>query len=94
MLDPDVVFRADDAAARLGDARELRGADAVARSFLGRAQAARSALIDGALGVVVAPNGRLLLVLNVTITRGKIAAINAVADADRLGEVELSVLDG
>jgi RNA polymerase sigma factor (sigma-70 family) len=94
VLDPDVVFRADDAAARLGDARELRGADAVARSFLGRAQAARPALIDGALGVVVAPNGRLLLVLNVAITHGKIAAINAVADPERLGEVELSVLGG
>ena len=93
VLDPNVVFRADDAAARLGDARELRGADAVARSFLGRAQTARSALIDGALGVVVAPNGRLLLVLNVTITRGKIAAINAVADAERLGRLELSVLE-
>jgi DNA-directed RNA polymerase specialized sigma24 family protein len=94
VLDPDVVFRADDAAARLGDARELRGADAVARSFLGRAQAARSALIDGALGVVVAPNGRLLLVLNVTITNGKIAAVNAVADSERLGRLELSMLDG
>jgi RNA polymerase sigma-70 factor (ECF subfamily) len=94
VLDPDVVFRADDAAAQLGDARELRGADAVARSFLGRAQTARSALIDGALGVVVAPNGRLLLVLNVTITRGKIAAINAVADPERLGRLELSVLEG
>jgi RNA polymerase sigma factor (sigma-70 family) len=94
VLDPDVVFRADDAAARLGDARELRGADAVARSFLGRAQAARSALIEGALGVVVAPNGRLLLVLNVTITNGKIAAVNAVADFERLGRLELSMLDG
>jgi RNA polymerase sigma-70 factor, ECF subfamily len=94
VLDPDVVFRADDAAARLGDARELRGADAVARSFLGRAQTARSALIDGALGVVVAPSGRLLLVLNVTITNGKIAAINAVADPERLGRLELSALDG
>ena len=36
VLDPDVVFRADDAAMRLGDARELRGADAVARAFMGR----------------------------------------------------------
>jgi RNA polymerase sigma-70 factor (ECF subfamily) len=94
VLDPDVVFQADDAAARLGDARELRGADAVARSFLGRARAARSALIDGVLGVVVAPKGRLLLVLNVTIRNGKIVAINAVADSERLGELELSVLGG
>jgi RNA polymerase sigma factor (sigma-70 family) len=94
VLDPDVVFRADDTAARMGGARELRGADAVARSFLGRAQTARSALINGAVGIVVAPNGRLLLVVNVTITNGKITAANAVADPERLGELELSVLDG
>jgi RNA polymerase sigma factor (sigma-70 family) len=93
VLDPDVVFRADDTAARLGDARELRGANAVARSFLGRAQAARPALIDGAVGVVVAPSGRLLLVLNVTIANGKIAAVDAVADPERLGRLELSVLE-
>jgi RNA polymerase sigma-70 factor (ECF subfamily) len=91
-LDPDVVFRADEAAVRLGDVRELRGAETVARFFLGRAQAARSAVIDGAVGVVVAPNGRLLLVLNVTITNGKIAAVDVVADPERLSRLELSVL--
>jgi len=33
-------------------------------------------------------------VVNVTITNGKITAANAVADPERLGELELSVLDG
>lgn len=93
-LDPDVAFRADDAAVRMGGVRELRGADAAARFFLGRAQAARAALIDGAVGVVVAPNGRLMLVLSLTITNGKITAINVVADPERLGRIELSTLGG
>ena len=93
VLDPDVVVRADDAAMRLGSARELRGADAVAKIFMGRAQAARSALVDGAIGAVVAPRGRLLLVLGIKIANGRIVEIDTVADPERLGQLELSVLD-
>jgi RNA polymerase sigma-70 factor (ECF subfamily) len=93
VLDPDVVVRADDAAMRLGSARELRGADAVAKVFMGRAQAARSALVDGTIGAVVAPRGRLLLVLGIKIAHGRIVEIDTVADPERLGQLELSVLD-
>ncbi len=93
VLDPDVVVRADDAAARLGGGlRELRGADAVARAFMGRAQAARSALVDGAIGAIVAPRGRLLLVNRITIANGKIVEIDAVADPAKLGEFDLAIL--
>jgi RNA polymerase sigma factor (sigma-70 family) len=93
VLDPDVVVRADDAAARLGGGlRELRGADAVARAFMGRARAARSALVDGAIGAIVAPRGRLLLVNRITIVNGKIVEIDAVADPARLGGFDLAIL--
>ena len=60
---------------------------------MGRAQTARSALIDGVVGAVVAPRGRLLLVLNVTIANGRIVEINTVADPDRLRDMDLSILD-
>ncbi len=93
MLDPDVVVRADAAAVRLGGSRELRGANTVASAFMGRAQAASSALVDGAVGAVVAPRGRLLLVLGITIANGKIVEIDAVADPDRLSQFDLSVLE-
>ena len=63
LLDPDVVLRADPTAALMGDRAEIRGAQAVAKAYQGRAQTARTALIDGAVGVVVAPSGRLMLVL-------------------------------
>jgi RNA polymerase sigma-70 factor (ECF subfamily) len=92
VLDPDVVLRADRTAMRLGDVAELRGADVVAANFKGKAQAARPALVDGALGVVVAPQGRLLLVLNLTFAADRIAAIEVVADRDRLGALDLSTL--
>ena len=94
LLDPEVVFRADLTAVRMGGPSEIRGATAVARSFQGRAQAARTALVDGAVGVVVAPNGRLMLALRVTITNGRIAGIDVVGDPERLGRLELAVLDG
>lgn len=92
VLDPDVVVRADDAAVRLGGLRETRGAQAVAQSFMGRAKNARSALVNGTVGVVVAPRGRLLLVLNITIANGRIAEIDTVADPARLRDLDLSVL--
>jgi RNA polymerase sigma-70 factor, ECF subfamily len=94
VLDPDVVLHADRAAARLGGVSELQGAEAVAANFRGKAQEARPALLDGALGVVVAPQGRLLLILDLVIVDGRIAAIDVIADPDRLKEVDLGTLDG
>ena len=57
-----------------------------------RRRQARAALVDGALGVVVAPQGRLLLVLNLTFAGDRIAAIDVVADPDRLEALDLSTL--
>jgi RNA polymerase sigma factor (sigma-70 family) len=92
VLDPDVVVLADDAAARLGGSRELRGAQAVAKAFMGRARAAQSALVDGIVGAVVAPRGRLLMVVNFTIVNGRIVEINAVADPERLRDFDVAML--
>jgi RNA polymerase sigma factor (sigma-70 family) len=93
VLDPDVVLRADHAAAPVGVAREVRGAAAVAkRAMQGRARAAQPALVNGAVGVVVAPRGRLLMVFGFTIERGKIVAIDVVAEPARLQRLDLAVL--
>jgi RNA polymerase sigma factor (sigma-70 family) len=93
VLDPDVVFRHDRTAVPVGASREVRSASAVARQFSGRAQGARTALVNGSVGIVVAHHGRLSLVLNLTITRGKIVEINVVADPARLRQLDLAVLD-
>lgn len=92
-LDPDVVFRADHAAQRLGSLAEIRGAAAVAETFKGRAQAAKPALVDGALAVAVIFGGRLRIVLRLTIAGDKIAEVEAVADAERIGGFDVEVLD-
>jgi RNA polymerase sigma factor (sigma-70 family) len=91
LLDPDVVLRADDAAVRAGAIGEVRGAQAVAGTFAGRAQTAQPAIIDGAAGAVWAPGGRPRVVFTFAIRRGKIVAIHLLADPGRLGKLELEM---
>jgi RNA polymerase sigma-70 factor (ECF subfamily) len=93
VLDPEVVLRSDRPALPSGALRETRGAAAVARrAMVGGARAAQPALVNGAVGVVVAPRGRLLMVLVFTISGGKIVEIDAVADPERLRRLDLAVL--
>jgi RNA polymerase sigma-70 factor, ECF subfamily len=93
ILDPDVVFRADHVAVAAGASGEMRGAASVTQQFVRRAQGARPALVDGAVGLVVGRQGRLFLVLKLTFTNGKITEINAVADPARLRQLRFSPLD-
>src|SRR5262245_24761227 len=92
VLDPDVVVRADAAAQRLGSLPEIRGAQAVAQTFKGRAQAARTALVDGDMGVAVILGGALRVALRVSFAGDRIVAIEAVADAEKLAEIDVEVL--
>jgi RNA polymerase sigma-70 factor (ECF subfamily) len=93
VLDPDVVFRGDDAAVRIGGATEMRGARLVADAFCGRAQVAEAALLDGELGVLVAPHGEIVVVLRITFRDGRISEINAVADHATIDAMELARLN-
>lgn len=102
VLDPDVVLHADRLAvegSRAAVARgapalspEIRGAEAVAKTFAGRARGAQPALIDGAAGLVWAPGGVPRAVFNFTLAGGKIVAIDLVADPEHLGELDVTVL--
>jgi RNA polymerase sigma-70 factor (ECF subfamily) len=96
VLDPDVVLRADGAAARAGALTEVRGASTVAKGALAyseRARFAQTALVNGAVGIVVAPRGRLFTALAFTVRRGKIVEIDVIADPARLRQLDLAVLD-
>jgi len=94
VLDPDVVLRTDRTAMHMmGASPEVRGAPVVAKQFSGRAQAAQPALVNGAVGLVWAPGGQPRVVFGFTITRGKIVAIDILADPARLQKLNLSVLD-
>jgi RNA polymerase sigma-70 factor (ECF subfamily) len=93
VLDPDVVLRADRAAVQAGASREVRGAAAVAQTFLGRARAAQLALVNGVPGAVWAPGGQPRVVFGFTITRGRIVEIDLLADRDDLRDLDLAILN-
>jgi RNA polymerase sigma factor (sigma-70 family) len=93
VLDPEVVLRADRAAVRLGASGEVRGAQEVAETFSGRAQAARPALIDGAAGAVWAQRGRPRVVFGFTIAGGKIVGIDMLAEPARLRRLDVTLLE-
>jgi RNA polymerase sigma-70 factor, ECF subfamily len=88
VLDPDVVLRADKVAVGLGAAGEVRGAPAVAQQALAhRAAFARPAMVNGSMGLVIAPRGRLVMVIGLTIVG------DVITELERLSRLELAVLD-
>ncbi|QSQ20345.1 sigma-70 family RNA polymerase sigma factor [Pyxidicoccus parkwayensis] len=93
VLDPEVVLQGERAA---GAPLELRGARTVAPFALKGARgavAARTAFINGEVGIIVAPQGRLLLTLRFTFKDGKISHIDTAARPASLRALEVSVLD-
>jgi RNA polymerase sigma factor (sigma-70 family) len=94
VLDPDVVLRRD--VAPLGGSREIRGARAVAGQALAYSRLGplmRPALVNGAVGVVASLDGEPFAVGGITVRDGKIAEIDIVADPERLGRIDLTILD-
>jgi RNA polymerase sigma-70 factor, ECF subfamily len=92
MLDPDIVLRADSAAAQMGADAEAIGPRAVAGIFSGRAKALRPALIDGAPGAVWTYRGETRVVFAFTFADGTITAIEQIADPERIARLEVTPL--
>ena len=98
VLDPDVVVRSDWGVARPGATSLVRGARAVAEqamSFRQFAETATRVLVNGIPGGVAwAPDGSPFAVLALTVRRGRIVAIDVLADADRLRQLDLTEVAG
>ena len=97
VLDPDIVLRSDGGTQRPEVSVIRRGAETVARQalmFSNLSPFVRPALVNGAAGVVVAPDGKAFSVMAFTVAGGKIVAIDVLADPERLADLDLSVLDG
>jgi RNA polymerase sigma factor (sigma-70 family) len=95
VLDPNVVVHADAVAQPAEAMREIRGAENWARGAITAARGARAAqpaLIDGAVGLVIAPKGRLFRALRFTLTHGKIAKVEVIGDPERLRQLDLAIL--
>ena len=96
LLDSGVVLTADAGAVPSGKPALLRGVDMVAKGAVvssGRAGHSQLALVDGDVGIVFAPAGRLQVVLALTVSADrKITAIDVIADPGRLRRLRLAVL--
>ena len=95
VLDPDVVLRSDRGGAP-GMSVLIRGAQAVAAQalmFAAPSRLVRPALVNGAAGVVVTADGRLVAVMGFTVADGRIVAIDALGDPERLSRLDLTSLD-
>jgi RNA polymerase sigma-70 factor (ECF subfamily) len=93
VLDPEVVFRPDAVAQHMGNVGVLRGAEQVAAMFKGRAQAAKPALIDGAVGIAVAFGGQLRIAMRLTFAGGRIAGLEVIADPGGLAALSMTLFE-
>jgi len=97
LLHPDVVLHADKSVIPTPEPVVVSGAITVAKSAMaatGRARFTGLALLDGAVGLAMAPFGHLRLVLTFTITDDdRITAIEVVADHDCLDALKVATLD-
>ena len=99
VLDPDVVVRLDAFAGApgtaTGAAREIHGARMWAQGAVAFSRMARfvqPALVDGMVGLVFAPRGKLSRALRFEVAEGRIARVEVIADPARLKTLSLGVL--
>ncbi|WP_019932088.1 sigma-70 family RNA polymerase sigma factor [Nocardia sp. BMG111209] len=93
LLDPNVVLRADPAVGPTPVSVMIRGGATVAKAALASMQRAlftETALVDGKVGLVMAPYGRLSVVLVFTFAGDLIADIDVIAEPDRLRNLEIA----
>jgi RNA polymerase sigma-70 factor (ECF subfamily) len=94
VLDPDVLVRMD---AMTAPPREFRGAANWARgataAFARYARFVQPALVNGTVGLVFAPGGKLSRALTFTVANGKITQVEIITDRDRLKQLDLSLLE-
>jgi RNA polymerase sigma factor (sigma-70 family) len=95
LLDP--AFAVDDAELPPGVVpTDIRGAEAWAKQAIQAARGARfarPAMVEGSVGLIVAPRGRLFRALRFTFANGRIAAMEVIGDPEQLRNIEISVVD-
>ena len=90
VLDPDVVVNG------AGAAGVIRGAEKWAKAashWSSGARNARAALLDGKLGIVLAPKGKLLRALELRFVGDTIVEVEIISDPARLAALEIGVVD-
>jgi RNA polymerase sigma-70 factor, ECF subfamily len=93
VLDPEIVLRADGGEARPSATHVIRGAVEVASramTFARLSPFVRPVLVNGVAGALVVPEGEVFSVMAFTVAGGRIAAIDILADPNRLDGLEFA----
>lgn len=96
VLDPGFAVRADSVSAPRGLPSDISGAESWATRAVEEARGARLArvaMVEGSVGLIVAPRGRLYRVLQFTFANGRIASMDVIGDPARLKIIELGTLN-
>ncbi|HZO05881.1 MAG TPA: RNA polymerase sigma factor SigJ [Solirubrobacterales bacterium] len=94
VLHPEIVLRSDGGEARPTANHVIRGAAEVAGRALTFAHLSphvRPVLVNGVAGVLVAPEGKPFSVMAFTVAGGRVVAIDALADPERLARLEFGL---
>lgn len=95
VLDPAFAVQADAVAAPRGAPTDVHGAEAWAKETVRAARGARLArlaVVDGSVGLIVAPRGKLFRVLRFTYANNRIASMEIIGDPERLRAIEVGEL--
>jgi len=104
VLDPDAVMRIDGAARRAfgpvdpaETVREMRGATTWAPRLIAVSRGlgqrfVQVALVNGSVGLILAPHGKLVRVVTFTFVNDKVTQLDIIGDTARLREIDLAVL--
>ena len=93
VLDPDFVATGDGGAGGIGEVRGARTWAQGAVKYARGTAAARLALVDGAVGIVIAPRGKLSRVLRFAFAGDRLAGVEVIADPARLATLDIGLLD-
>ena len=96
VLDPDVSLRGDFGPGPAG-LRSVRGAPTVAglaRGYAAPEREARPAVVNGAAGAVIFVAGEPTAIMGFVVRGGRIAAIDVLADPERIARIDLGAVTG
>jgi RNA polymerase sigma-70 factor (ECF subfamily) len=99
VLDPDVVVRFNEATTPSGVPREIHGAQNWAKGAVAFSRSVgihyvEPAIVDGAVGLVWAPHGKLQRAVRFTFAHNKIVQVDIIADPVRLRDLDLRIVAG
>jgi hypothetical protein len=95
VLDPGVVLRGDFApGAAVFRAEGAASVAKLARSYAGPEREVRAATINGAAGAVIFVAGQPTAIMAFLIRGGRVAAIDVLADPQRIARIDLSAATG